>query len=48
MVGFGCKDVDGEGCVVATGSGAVERIAIAEYFMFQLSAIVSIHPERFG
>lgn len=47
MVGSGCKAVDGEGCIVVVGSGAVERIVIAEHFMLHLSTIIPTHPERF-
>lgn len=48
MVGSGCKDVDGEGCIVVAGSGPVGRIVIAERYMLHLSAIVPTHSKRFG
>lgn len=48
MVGSGRKDVDGEGCTVVAGSGAVERIAIVECFILHLSVIAPTHSERFS
>lgn len=48
VVGSGCKDVDGEGCRVVAGSGAVKRIIMAEHFMFHLSLSADTHSERFN